>query len=198
MALSPWDPFREIDRMERFFRRTFEPRREEAFVSVGIEVSDENDHYLVRAEIPGVNEEQVDITLTGNVLSIRGEKSFERREGQKSYQSAKAQPSPAASESSASESHASKEGKEAKKAAKKEEPPLGHEDTALATSESSPAEFSRPLYSEVYYGSFERSLTLPDDIDAEKVDASYRNGVFFIEIGKKEQHRAKKISVTRH
>lgn len=150
MALSPWDPFREFDRMERFFRRTFEPRRSESFVSVAIELNDYGEYYLVRAEIPGVTEEAVDITLTGNVLSIRGEKSFEYSEGK------------------------------AEEAEKEEK------------------ESSRPLYSEVYYGSFVRTLTLPDDIDAEKIDASYKNGVFFIEIGKKEQHRAKKITVTRH
>ena len=56
----------------------------------------------------------------------------------------------------------------------------------------------RPLYSELYYGTFERVLTLPDDIDTDKIEANAKNGVYTITIGKKTEGRAKKIEVTRH
>lgn len=158
-GLAPFDPVRELDRLERVMRRGFEGalgRFGEAMPTPAVEVTDEGDHYLVRCEIPGVPEDAVDITLTGNVLSLRGEKRVERR-------------TPAG---------ATREGKEEK--------------------QGSTAEPTRPLYSEVYYGRFERVLTLPDDIDTDKVQANAKNGVLAIEIGKKTQGRAKKIEVSRH
>jgi HSP20 family protein len=151
-GLAPFDPTREIDRLERMMRRGFEGafgRFGETMASPAVEVTDQGDHYRVRCELPGVPEDEVELTLTGNVLSIRGEKKVER--------------------GNAPEAGKKAEGKD-----------------------------TRPLYSEVYYGAFERVLTLPDDIDTEKVEASSKNGVFTIEIGKKTQGRAKKIQVTRH
>ena len=157
-GLAPFDPVRELDRLERAMRRGFEGalgRFGEALPTPAVEVSDEGDHYLVRCEIPGVPEDAVEITLNGNVLSLRGEKRVEKK-----GRTLEGQPAEA------------KEGDEAKT--------------------------SRPLYSEVFYGSFERTLSLPDDIDTDKVSASSKNGVFTVEVGKKTQGRAKKIEVTRH
>ena len=45
------------------------------------------------------------------------------------------------------------------------------------------------------YGRFERQLALPQGVDPEKVDATYRNGLLTIEIAKKEEAKAKTIEV---
>lgn len=45
------------------------------------------------------------------------------------------------------------------------------------------------------YGKFERSFTLPEDIDAENVDASCDNGVLEVVLPKKERSPSKKIQV---
>jgi HSP20 family protein len=176
-GLTPWDPFREFDRLDRLMRRGFEmpfARGTETIGAPAVEVTDEGDHYLVKAEIPGVAEEDVDITLTGNVLTLRGEKRYERK--------------------ARSASEEKSEGAGEAKAAKKGEAAMAKRgEQGLAQ-----ADESRPIFSEVYYGRFERVLTLPDDIDAEKIEASSRNGVFTIEIGKKAQQRARRIQVTRH
>lgn len=159
-GLAPFDPVRELDRLERAMRRGFEGalgRFGEAMSTPAVEVTDEGDHYLVRCEVPGVPEDAVEITLTGNVLSLRGEKKAEKR------------------------------GKTLEGKTEGEE-----------GGEAKTAESSRPIYSEVYYGSFERTLSLPDDLDTDKVQAKAKNGVFTVEIGKKTQGRAKKIEVTRH
>ncbi len=177
-GLTPWDPFREFDRLDRLMRRSFEMpfARGEALGAPAVEVTDEGDHYLVKAEIPGVAEEDVDITLTGNVLTLRGEKRYER----------KAQRPAEAKGEAAGEAKAAEKGEAGKAMAKRGEQALAQ------------AEESRPIFSEVYYGRFERVLTLPDDIDPENIQASSRNGVFTIEIRKKAQQRARRIQVTRH
>jgi len=182
-GLTPWDPFRELDRLDRLMRRNLDlpfARGAESISAPAVEITDEGDHYLVKAEIPGVAEEDVDITLSGNMLTLRGEKRYERKE-------------PRTVEARR------QEGAAEQKAAKKGEAAQGGQqlaqrgEQALAT-----AEASRPIFSEVFYGRFERVLTLPDDIDPERIEASSKNGVFTIEIGKKAQQRARRIQVTRH
>jgi len=182
-GLTPWDPFRELDRLDRLMRRSFEApfagRGAEAISAPAVEITDEGDHYLVKAEIPGVAENDVDITLTGNVLTLRGEKRFERREPR----TIEAKAQGAGEQKAARKGEAEQGGQQIAK----------QEEQGLATQEA-----SRPIFSEVFYGRFERVLTLPDDIDAEKIDASAKNGVFTIQIGKKAQQRARRIQVTRH
>lgn len=190
-GLTPWDPFRELDRLDRLMRRNFDlpfaRGGAEAIGAPAVEITDEGDHYLVKAEIPGVAEEDVDITLNGNVLTLRGEKRFERREPRT------VEARPAQAQEQAQEQAGEK------KAAQKGEAAQGGQQLAQRGEQGlAGAEGSRPIFSEVYYGRFERVLTLPDDIDAERIDASARNGVFTIEIGKKAQQRARRIQVTRH
>jgi HSP20 family protein len=48
---------------------------------------------------------------------------------------------------------------------------------------------------ERHYGSFERSFRIPEKIDADKVDATYKNGVFKLSLPKIEPVEPKKIEV---
>lgn len=52
-------------------------------------------------------------------------------------------------------------------------------------------------YSERTYGAFERSITLPTPVDAEKVKAESKNGVITIKLRKAEDSRSRKIEVQR-
>ena len=49
--------------------------------------------------------------------------------------------------------------------------------------------------SEIRYGRFERTIALPDTIDADKVHASYRNGVLAIELPLKESAKPRRIEI---
>lgn len=51
------------------------------------------------------------------------------------------------------------------------------------------------VYSECAYGTFERTLRLPADVDAEHVDAQYKDGVLTVTIPKRADARPKKIAV---
>ncbi len=49
--------------------------------------------------------------------------------------------------------------------------------------------------SERFYGRFQRSFTLPDNMDADKVDATYKDGMLEVKIPKTEDSARKKIEV---
>ncbi len=49
--------------------------------------------------------------------------------------------------------------------------------------------------SERFYGRFQRSFTLPDNVDADKVDATYKDGVLEVKIPKTGDSARKKIEV---
>jgi HSP20 family protein len=48
---------------------------------------------------------------------------------------------------------------------------------------------------ERFSGSFQRVLTLPEDVDPDKVDASYRDGVLHVRIGRREEVKPRRIEV---
>ena len=67
-----WDPYRELDTVfgqavERSFAPTFE-------------VKETKDAYVFRADLPGVKDADLEISLTGNRLSISGRREQERHE----------------------------------------------------------------------------------------------------------------------
>ena len=88
-----WDPFdfvRDLqDEMSRFL--TVSPLRKDGdlgwrnFFEPEIEVREENDHFLVRADLPGIKKEELDIAVTGNTLTIKGERKTETEKKGKSY-----------------------------------------------------------------------------------------------------------------
>ena len=48
---------------------------------------------------------------------------------------------------------------------------------------------------ERFYGKFQRSFTLPDSVDAEQVDATYKDGVLEVKLPKTEESQTKKIEI---
>ncbi len=51
-----------------------------------LDIAESDDSLEITAEIPGVKEEDLDVTITGDVLSLKGEKSSEKEEKDKNYQ----------------------------------------------------------------------------------------------------------------
>jgi len=76
------DIFEEFQRdFDRLVRRFFGPVAETGWVPYGVDVWEDDDAVYVEAELPGVKPEDVDITLEGSILTIRGEKK-DPRQGQ--------------------------------------------------------------------------------------------------------------------
>ena len=80
---------------------------------------------------------------------------------------------------------------------KKEEIEISlHDDTLTIAGERKREESSaQEFLTERLYGKFQRSLTLPTAVDAEKVKASYKDGLLQVELPKAEDAKPKKIEV---
>jgi len=93
-GLVPWRPFREMEEMERrfedIFGRSLLPtwRRlplEERGWAPAIEVFEKGDKFVVKAEVPGMKEEDIDVSVVGDTLIIRGEKKAEAEVKEEDY-----------------------------------------------------------------------------------------------------------------
>jgi HSP20 family protein len=61
--------------------------------------------------------------------------------------------------------------------------------------EEKTSESKKKYLSEMYYGSYTRSFTLPGPVDEKKVDAKFENGVLTVTVPKTESLKAKQIPV---
>ena len=88
MDLTPWRPFGEIGRLRRemddLWSRFFGERRMPALFSQewipAVDVSETSDRLVVRMELPGLESEDIDVGIVGDVLTIKGEKKKETEE----------------------------------------------------------------------------------------------------------------------
>ncbi|MBI2393730.1 MAG: Hsp20/alpha crystallin family protein [Deltaproteobacteria bacterium] len=82
--VSEWDPFRMMRNMLRWdpFREMTQLVPEERMSSFmpAFEVKETKDAYVLRADIPGVKEADLEVTLTGNRLTIGGKRDAEKQE----------------------------------------------------------------------------------------------------------------------
>jgi HSP20 family protein len=91
--LTPWRPFgelsslrREMDRLwENFFGERPLTRMWEREWAPSLDISETKDNFVVKAEVPGIDAKDIDISLTGDVLTIKGEKKQEREEKEEDY-----------------------------------------------------------------------------------------------------------------
>ena len=98
--LTTWKPFRELTPFRDFERTTKEMDRfwdsflegtlrerdedgTEWFPS--LDVSETKNDFVVKAELPGIDPKDIDISLTDGMLTIRGEKKQERDEKEENY-----------------------------------------------------------------------------------------------------------------
>jgi len=94
-GLIPWRPFRELEELERrfedIFGRPFLPsarRRlpiEERGWAPPIEVFEKEDKFVVKAELPGIKEEDIDVSVVGDTLTVKGERKTETEVKEEDY-----------------------------------------------------------------------------------------------------------------
>ena len=91
-ALMPWRPFRDLERltreMEERFPRFFSHRLSEegeAAYFPAIESYIHNGNLVVRADLPGINPKDVEITVLGNVLTVKGERKEKKEVKREDY-----------------------------------------------------------------------------------------------------------------
>jgi HSP20 family protein len=93
MALIRWDPYREISSFADRFNRAFGsmPGRErDEEMSLGawmppVDVAEDKEKVTLTAELPGFKEDEVQIQMEGNILTLRGERKFEQEKEGRNY-----------------------------------------------------------------------------------------------------------------
>ncbi len=92
-SLIKWEPFSDLvtlrDAMDRLFEDSFVRMRPLAPAlgaqSLALDVYQTEDSLVVKAAVPGLKPEDIDITITGNVLSIKGETKAEEKVEKEDY-----------------------------------------------------------------------------------------------------------------
>ncbi|MCX7732967.1 MAG: Hsp20/alpha crystallin family protein [candidate division WOR-3 bacterium] len=141
--LTTWDPFREMvslrDELDRLFDSVFGrlPReRGETYWAPPLDIEETEDAIVVRAELPGMNKEDIKVSLSGDTLTISGERKFESEKKNRTY-----------------------------------------------------------YRQERIYGKFQRTVTLPAEVEGDKAKASYKAGVLELVLPKSEKSKAKEITI---
>jgi HSP20 family protein len=82
--LVTWDPFREMTSIREDMERLFDtmtgryPReRSEGFWAPSVDVEENNDAITIRAEVPGMNKEDIKVTVTDDTVTLSGERRHE-------------------------------------------------------------------------------------------------------------------------
>jgi len=140
---AAWRPFeslrREVDRLFEDFDRGFwrfpsrslfdiEPFWRRGVAAPAVDIVEREKDYQVAAELPGMEEKDIEVKVTDDVMTIKGEKKAEKEEKKKDY-----------------------------------------------------------YLSERHYGAFQRSFSLPDGVDADKIEASFKKGVLTVTLPKKPE-----------
>ncbi len=94
MAVVKWDPFRDLisiqDRMNRLFEQTLSRSRGEEAVSAAtwtpaVDIYETPDTIVMKAELPGVSREDIQIHINDNTLTLKGERRFAKDVQEESY-----------------------------------------------------------------------------------------------------------------
>lgn len=144
MAIIKVDPLREFavmnDRLNRLFGGVYLRDEDTAFRGTwvpSVDIYETDTHDLVlRAELPGMSREDVEVTVENGTIVIKGEKKFDTEVKEEHYRRI-----------------------------------------------------------ERTYGTFHRSFTLPNTVDAAKVAAEYKNGVLTVTLPFKEEARPRTVNV---
>ena len=92
--LAKWNPFRELEdiqnRLSSLFGRTSLRGLGEESMTVSewtplVDLAEDDKEYLIKAELPEVKKEDVKVTVENGVLTITGERKFEKEEENKKY-----------------------------------------------------------------------------------------------------------------
>ena len=81
LVLRNWEPFNLL----KEFNDSFFDKRSDSPWSPRVNISENEDGYVLTAELPGVKKEDIDIDLKDNTLTIKGEKKAEKKEEKDNY-----------------------------------------------------------------------------------------------------------------
>jgi HSP20 family protein len=87
MNMQVWNPFQEFeDLLDRYSRSGGLSKKLDSDLSVAdwspsVDIEEEDDKYIIKADLPGVDKKDIEVKFEGGVLTIRGEKQTETETG---------------------------------------------------------------------------------------------------------------------
>ncbi len=91
-SVSRWDPFRELsnaqNQVSRLFEGSFLRRGSESSLTLWaaeVDIHETQDSLVLEADLPGLEEKDLDIRVENNILTIRGERKFEKKVNEENY-----------------------------------------------------------------------------------------------------------------
>jgi HSP20 family protein len=146
MALIRWEPVAELNTIQNEMNRLFNTFFDQSAPTgrsggtgrwlPPMDLLETTEHYVLRADLPGLSDDDVNIRLQDNVLTVSGERTAEHEQQQEGYHRL-----------------------------------------------------------ERAFGAFSRSLTLPDGVDPDAVQAHFDRGVLEIRIPKPEQKKPRQVQI---
>ncbi len=94
MSIIKYDPFRELrglqDEMNRIFNSNYPTRfTQEEMASGGwapsVDIYESEGEIVLEAELPGMNREDFEVSIENNVITLKGERRFEKNEESENY-----------------------------------------------------------------------------------------------------------------
>jgi HSP20 family protein len=143
MAIVRWEPAREVDSLQSEVNRVFDAffgtaganGRVRRWVPA-MDLVEDDEQLILRADLPGLSRDDVEIEIKDRVLTVSGERKTEDEQRSEGFYRV-----------------------------------------------------------ERAFGSFSRSMTLPDGIDAERVSAEFADGVLEVRIPKPEQRKPHRVAI---
>ncbi|MBI3406332.1 MAG: Hsp20/alpha crystallin family protein [Acidobacteria bacterium] len=92
-AIARWEPFRNVNTLQEQLSRLFEdsfvrfPNDDSSITTwaPAVDIFEDGDNLVVKADLPDVNEEDLDLRIENNTLTIRGERKFEKKVQEENY-----------------------------------------------------------------------------------------------------------------
>lgn len=91
MPITRWDPFRDVvslqNRLNSFFQdynREADPVSTASFVPP-VDIYEDNQNIVLKLEVPGMKQQDLDIQMENNNLTVRGERKFENEEKEENF-----------------------------------------------------------------------------------------------------------------
>jgi HSP20 family protein len=143
MAIVRWDPTREVDSLQSEVNRLFDTffgggpanGRAQRWVP-SMDLVETDNHLVLKADLPGLDRDDVNIEVKDGVLTVSGERRAEHEERQDGY-----------------------------------------------------------YRMERAFGGFSRSMSLPENVDADRISASFDKGVLEIRIPKPEERKPHRVEI---
>ena len=91
MAITRWDPFREVQTLQNRMNALFRDFNESdsalttaSFVPP-VDIYEDDKKVLLKLEVPGMDEKDLDVSVENNTLTVRGERKFEKEEKEENF-----------------------------------------------------------------------------------------------------------------